>query len=44
MAIPIGQQAPDFTMPSGAGEKITLTQYRGQPVVLAWYPAAFTAG
>ena len=44
MAIQVGQQAPDFTMPSGGGEKITLSQYRGRPVVLAWYPAAFTAG
>ena len=44
MAIPVGQAAPDFTMTSQTGDKITLSQYRGKPVVFAWFPAAFTAG
>ncbi|MBM4406873.1 MAG: redoxin domain-containing protein [Chloroflexi bacterium] len=45
MAVEVGQMAPDFTLPSHDGQKITLSQYRGkQAVVFAWYPAAFTAG
>jgi peroxiredoxin len=32
-------QAPDFTLPSGPDEKISLSDYRGQPVILAFYPA-----
>ena len=44
MAIPVGQPAPDFTLTSNMGEKISLSQYKGLPVVLAWFPLAFTAG
>ncbi len=44
MALDPGQQAPDFTLSSHNGEKITLSSYRGKPVVLAWFPAAFTSG
>lgn len=32
-------QAPDFTLPSGPDEKVSLSDYRGQPVILAFYPA-----
>ncbi len=34
-----GAIAPDFTLESDAGEHITLSQYRGRPVVLYFYPA-----
>ena len=38
-----GDEAPDFTLKSGAGETITLSQYRGQKnVVLAFFPFAFS--
>ncbi len=38
-----GQLAPDFTLPSVSGEKITLSQYRGKKnVVLSFVPAAWT--
>ncbi len=38
-----GQLAPDFTLPSISGEKITLSQYRGKKnVVLSFVPAAWT--
>jgi peroxiredoxin len=38
-----GNQAPDFTLPSVSGEKISLTQYRGKKnVVLSFVPAAWT--
>ena len=39
----VGDEAPDFTLRSGAGETITLSQYRGQKnVVLAFFPFAFS--
>jgi peroxiredoxin (alkyl hydroperoxide reductase subunit C) len=38
----VGDEAPDFTLPSTQGP-ITLSQYRGKKnVVLTFYPAAFT--
>ena len=38
-ALKAGTQAPDFSLPSGPGEKVSLSDYRGQPVILAFYPA-----
>jgi peroxiredoxin (alkyl hydroperoxide reductase subunit C) len=29
LKVKIGDQAPDFTLPSVSGEKVTLSQYRG---------------
>ncbi len=37
MAVSVGDVAPDFTLP-GTGGTYTLSQYRGQPVVLVFYP------
>jgi peroxiredoxin len=34
-----GQRAPDFTLPSGPDQRLALSQLRGEPVVLAFYPA-----
>ena len=34
-----GTPAPDFTLPSGPDESVTLSGLRGRPVVLAFYPA-----
>lgn len=31
--------APDFTLPSGPDEKVSLSDFRGRPVILAFYPA-----
>lgn len=39
-----GQMAPDFTLPSDTGEKVTLSAFRGRPVILYFYPAAMTPG
>ena len=40
-----GDMAPDFTLPSTAGGKVTLSDFRGKSnVVLAFFPAAFTGG
>ncbi|GEK81499.1 peroxiredoxin [Agrococcus baldri] len=42
MALQIGDEAPDFTLTDHSGEAITLSELRGRPVVLVFYPAAFT--
>ena len=34
----VGQQAPDFTLRDQDGKKITLSELRGQTVVLVFYP------
>ncbi|MGO8949732.1 MAG: redoxin domain-containing protein [Ktedonobacterales bacterium] len=39
----VGDEAPDFTLKSGTGGAITLSQYRGSKnVVLAFFPFAFS--
>ena len=40
----IGDQAPDFTVALGSGERFTLSEHRGRNVVLFFYPRAFTHG
>lgn len=40
----VGDEAPDFTLPASDGETYTLSELRGQHVVLAWFPKAFTGG
>ena len=43
LKVKIGQPAPDFTLPSVSGEKISLSQFRGKKnVVLSFVPAART--
>jgi len=43
LKVKVGQPAPDFTLPSVSGEKISLSQYRGKKnVVLSFVPAAWT--
>jgi mycoredoxin-dependent peroxiredoxin len=43
MTAEIGQPAPEFTLTSQYGEKVSLSDYRGQKnVVLMFYPFAFT--
>jgi thioredoxin-dependent peroxiredoxin len=39
-----GDQAPDFTLPDQDGNPVTLSELRGQPVVLYFYPKADTPG
>jgi thioredoxin-dependent peroxiredoxin len=39
-----GTQAPDFTLPDQDGEDVTLSDLRGQTVVLYFYPKADTPG
>ena len=43
--IPLGESAPDFTLPTHIGDgDISLSDYRGQWVVLYFYPQDFTSG
>ena len=39
-----GQEAPDFELTSDAGERVRLSRFRGQPVVLYFYPKDDTPG
>jgi len=38
-ALPAGSAAPDFTLRSTPDQAVNLSDFRGQPVVLAFYPA-----
>ena len=33
-----GKPAPTFTLPSDAGEEVSLESFRGRPVVRSFYP------
>jgi peroxiredoxin len=39
LALAAGTPAPDFTLPCGPGKTISLSDFRGQPVILVFYPA-----
>jgi thioredoxin-dependent peroxiredoxin len=39
-----GKPAPDFELTTDAGEKVKLSDYRGKPVVLYFYPKDDTPG
>jgi len=39
----VGALAPDFTLPSTSGEKVTLSALRGKPVLIAFFPLAFSS-
>jgi peroxiredoxin Q/BCP len=40
----VGAKAPDFTLPRDGGGNVTLSELRGQPVVVFFYPKASTPG
>ncbi|MBE9159991.1 peroxiredoxin [Nodosilinea sp. LEGE 06152] len=43
--IPLGDPAPDFTLPTNAGDgEVSLADFRDQWVVLYFYPRDFTSG
>jgi hypothetical protein len=46
--LPVGTDAPDFTLPSatkdGVGQPVSLHQYRGKVIVLAFFFRARTSG
>ena len=39
-----GDEAPDFTLPDADGQQVSLSSYRGQQVIVYFYPAAMTPG
>jgi len=43
MAADVGSKAPDFTLMNQDREPVTLSAERGHPVVLAFFPAAFSS-
>jgi mycoredoxin-dependent peroxiredoxin len=40
--VAVGDTAPDFTLKNTQGDDVTLSSFRGQPVVLVFYPFTFT--
>ena len=45
MASPkVGDKAPDFALPTGSGEKLTLKDLKGKKVILYFYPKDDTSG
>ena len=44
-AVESGDEAPAFELPGSDGKTYSLKQFKGvEPVVIAWYPKAFTGG
>src|SRR5947209_1346792 len=43
MSIDVGSKAPDFTLISDDRQPVTLSALRGRPVVLAFFPPAFSS-
>jgi len=42
--IEAGEKAPDFSLPDQDGREVKLSDHRGQPVVVCFYPKAGTPG
>src|ERR1700722_14742476 len=43
-ALKAGTAAPDFALPSTPDQKVSLSELRGKPVVLVFYPADWSPG
>jgi peroxiredoxin len=43
MSVEIGSKAPDFTLNNHERQPVTLSAQRGRPVILAFFPAAFSS-
>ncbi|MDR7521667.1 MAG: peroxiredoxin [Armatimonadota bacterium] len=43
MGVEVGQQAPDVTLVSADRKAVRLSEFRGRPTVLAFFPGAYTA-
>ena len=44
MSVEVGKKAPDFTAATDGGKKLKLSELRGKPVVLYFYPKDDTPG
>lgn len=42
--LPVGTQAPDFELPDASGQSVRLSDFRGRPVVLVFYPLDWSPG
>src|SRR6188474_1691523 len=43
MSVDVGTKAPDFTLMDQDRQPVTLSSQKGRPVVLAFFPAAFSS-
>jgi thioredoxin-dependent peroxiredoxin len=43
-SVKVGDLAPDFTLPDDTENRVSLSGFRGRPVVLFFYPKDDTAG
>lgn len=44
MTLDVGDRAPAFTLLDAHGKKVSLSQFKGERVILYFYPAAMTPG
>lgn len=44
MTIEVGESAPDFKLPADGGGEVSLSSFKGRPVVLYFYPKDDTTG
>lgn len=44
MKLEVGDQAPDFTLPTDSDEMMTLSRFKGKKVILYFYPKDHTPG
>lgn len=42
--LPVGTTAPEFTLPDANGQPVSLSDFRGRPVVLVFYPLDWSPG
>ena len=42
--LPVGTEAPEFALPDASGQVVRLSDYRGKPVVLVFYPLDWSPG
>ena len=43
-SLKVGSKAPEFTLPTGDGKSLSLSDFRGKKVVLYFYPKDMTSG
>ena len=44
MALEVGKKAPDFALPDENGDVVKLSSFKGQRVIVFFYPKASTPG